>query len=186
LIARCTDVGAEIFGPAPTQRYRTGQILNSRIIQTKTAEVTEVIIIRYTTNIGIQIKIGGQALAILTHEQPALVTQLLVIRQVVACQLSGKAVTQITELPPQHGATLAHEARRQGGVVIRSQVQVVRHAEIKTTASRHAVSRQEETGLALFAQRKGQVGRVQKGHALEVQNAITRHPFVFLGVQVYL
>ena len=148
-------MGPKILGAAPTQSHRTGQILNRGVVQTKAAEITEIVIIRHPANISIQIQIGWQALTVLPHEHPALVAQLLVIGQVVTRQLTRETIAQITELAAQHGAPLAHEAGGQRGIIIGGQIQVVRYAQVQTAPCGHAIGRQQETRFTLFAQREG-------------------------------
>ena len=98
-----------------------------------------------------------------------------IVRHVLHVELAAGAREQIAEFTAQHRAARGVDARVQGGVVIRRQVQVVRRAELEAAAAALAEDRVQEAALALVVHRKGDVRQVQERHLAHAHGGVARH-----------
>src|SRR3546814_3754407 len=95
-----------------------------------------------------------QAMHMLGRIVPTLAVGELIVGQVGAEQLAAIVATQIAELAAQLQAPLGHVARRQGGIVIRCQIEIIRQRELGPARAGRTVGRYQKARFALLLDRK--------------------------------
>jgi hypothetical protein len=102
-------------------------------------------------------------------DEAALRAGLAVVVQVLAVHGAAAARRQVAELAVEAQPARGEVARRERGVVVRRDVPVPGHGDLRAGLAAAADGREEQPGLALVPDREGDPGRVEDGHAEEVE-----------------
>ena len=105
---------------------------------------------------------------------PVIAIALVVTRQILELNLPGGLglAKQVPEFVVVLDATLGHQARREGQVVVRCDIPVDRCAQLEAAAIGVADLRNQEPGFPPIVQRKSEIGQVQKRYALELDHGL--------------
>ena len=131
-------------------------------------EVRNVAVVRHAVVVDLEAELVA-AVFPFEAQAVAVVVILAVVGEVVEIEFPLDVREEEAELVPHHHAALRHDAGREGVVVVRRDVEVVRHREIDASGRAHPVGGRQEARTALIADREGEPGRPENGHALKVQ-----------------
>ena len=106
------------------------------------------------------------------NERSIIVIAQIIARQVFEFDMSREARLQIAVLTAEHGAAVGHDPRRNGRILIRSNVPVVGDPRVETRLVRRTIRGRQESGLAFVANGKGDVRKIENRYVLNSKHSI--------------
>ena len=148
------------------------------------AEVLEIAAVARVREIRVEAQPIGDIGAVRERRQPPVTVGEVVARQVVRVDLAATPFGQVAILDADAEAAPRQQERRQRQVVIRREVEVVRHAELEAALVGVPERREQEAGLAPVPDRERDHGREEDRYAFEVDAHVS--PLALLRLLVDL
>ena len=95
------------------------------------------------------------------------------------------ACGEIAKLAAEHQPALAQIARRQGGIVVRRKIEIIRNAEIEAIAFRQPETRIQQAALARIVERETQVRRIQHRHIADTDGRVVRLADIGFAIDIH-
>ena len=125
------------------------------------AEVFEIARIADPVDVGARLPVAGDVLERGVAEHAPIAAAQVVVGHVGAFQRALAALHQVAELRAELEAARGHDPRRQGGIVVRCQVQVDRLPPVETVAAGIGDRGEQQAGAPAFVGGEHEPGHVQ-------------------------
>ncbi len=149
------------------------------------AEILEITVVGDVLDVGQQPPVRAEHALVTPAEVAAVAVGEIVVGQPVAFELAAMAFAQVAELRAQHHAATAQHAGVEGGIVVRREVEVIRHAQVNAALVVVAEAGIQEAAATALVDGEAGVGQPQHRHPAQPQGGVAHAAHARLAVQVH-